>query len=503
MVKILEILPPDLDATYDRILQRVEPMFKQEVFTALQWLVFAQRPLYLEELAEAAIIDPTCNSPVDPSRRFAGSDIAELLSGLIVIEPEPNEPNSAQPRTHSVSLAHFSVQEYLLSTGGSPERAFWSLNESISHERITMSCMAYIQHCFTASLSDQTDSSPLRSYCLDYWAEHATSITEETSNKVWNIVISTLTDRKLAEYWIQHGRVYWREALSFKSSSFKLSPYINDAVLPYLERHRYYPIYHCVIFRLYKVVELLLEGHKLPFRTPQYGATLEAAMLLADRLLTRILLEHGVHFRQSFKLALRLQKSKIAHDLLFWGYQVQGSDLILAARRCSLDMVTLILRSTENFKIEDYLLAINASLFGSKGVTEALLRTALDKDAKPFASGDLQHTEKMFQILFRTACKMGLHCIVDVLTGLNASSTLSLCNYDKAFKSAISGAHVEVIKTILNSPAKAMITYRSFAKAFKKTVRKRMYVRSDKTSSVEYHNRVKLRQLCFRNCNRY
>ena len=49
--KALKSLPKGLEATYDQILQRIDPEYMPYVKTFLQWIVFGMRPLTTEELA--------------------------------------------------------------------------------------------------------------------------------------------------------------------------------------------------------------------------------------------------------------------------------------------------------------------------------------------------------------------------------------------------------------------------------------------------------------------
>ena len=56
--KTLSTLPKDLYATYDRILQGLESAGqRQDAITALKWLYFSNRPLYLSEMIEVLAIE--------------------------------------------------------------------------------------------------------------------------------------------------------------------------------------------------------------------------------------------------------------------------------------------------------------------------------------------------------------------------------------------------------------------------------------------------------------
>lgn len=81
------MLPKSLDDTYDRMLLSIDPDFHEYASTALKWLVFAKRPLFLSELAEAAVIQPGAASPFDIENRFqSADDILHILSSLVIIQ---------------------------------------------------------------------------------------------------------------------------------------------------------------------------------------------------------------------------------------------------------------------------------------------------------------------------------------------------------------------------------------------------------------------------------
>lgn len=108
-------LPKDLDSTYERILTNIDPSLTNEAMSVLQWLACASRPLFLEELAEARIIRPGDSDPFDEDQRISPLDILEVLPGLTKVDPAPDPSTVIKPRRHTISLAHFSVKEYLFS----------------------------------------------------------------------------------------------------------------------------------------------------------------------------------------------------------------------------------------------------------------------------------------------------------------------------------------------------------------------------------------------------
>ncbi|KAH7071510.1 hypothetical protein BKA63DRAFT_74120 [Paraphoma chrysanthemicola] len=102
--RVLLSLPEGLFETYDRILERVDDIDQEYVLRALKWLVGSERPLSLEELAEAIAIDVS-QALFDLNNRFIEpEEILELCGSLVSIRSD-----------HKVVLAHFSVREYLTS----------------------------------------------------------------------------------------------------------------------------------------------------------------------------------------------------------------------------------------------------------------------------------------------------------------------------------------------------------------------------------------------------
>ena len=175
----LKSLPQDLDETYARILLRIYGSYRQFAFTALQWLVFSERPLRIEELAEAVVIDTESETLFDPEDRFPDPyDILTILSGLITTSK--NECGNSTGVT--VKLAHFSVKEYLVSqriqAGPGSE---YSIREVEAHIAIANGCLLYLSQFNTIdeliSLSTLRGFSLLE-YAVKHWYKHARVIEE-------------------------------------------------------------------------------------------------------------------------------------------------------------------------------------------------------------------------------------------------------------------------------------------------------------------------------------
>ena len=141
----LKNLPKTLDDTYARILTNIDEDYEQEARRALLWLAFSERPLDIDEVAEAAVVNPHSDRPFDPEERLRDSHaVLEILTSLVTVSPIVNASYS---RTWIVRLAHFSVKEYLLSDRiqNGPASKF-SATDVAANEFIAKSCLQYIFH---------------------------------------------------------------------------------------------------------------------------------------------------------------------------------------------------------------------------------------------------------------------------------------------------------------------------------------------------------------------
>jgi ankyrin repeat protein len=161
----LDTLPPGLDGTYSRILEKVNDHEKPRVHLMLQWLCFSFRPLRVEELADIFHVGDAIGPPFnDDAVVFRPEDVLDVCPGLLsltTIEVNWNGHDEVwqcfRPwtRLQIAQLAHFSVKEYLLQ---SPQCPTWlPLNQELAYLSILKSSMAYFISV-AAKLRDDTQS---------------------------------------------------------------------------------------------------------------------------------------------------------------------------------------------------------------------------------------------------------------------------------------------------------------------------------------------------------
>jgi hypothetical protein len=178
---ILEKLPNELYTFYDEILRRVkDAQVRNDSFKALRWIMHAARDLWLEEIPEACGTMPSPHRLFDVENSTFPLDFVESLSGLIHIEPALADDEDEKPafRRHKVTVAHFSVGEYLgerVYDLFELETNFYSRYEA--NRWLSLASFAYLGHIHSRSLSTVTANVQrkdlLFEYASTFWPERS------------------------------------------------------------------------------------------------------------------------------------------------------------------------------------------------------------------------------------------------------------------------------------------------------------------------------------------
>ncbi|KAI0539486.1 ankyrin repeat-containing domain protein [Xylaria digitata] len=187
----LKTMPTDLDQTYDRILHLIPDFHRPFVQSALRWLAFSERPLLLEELAEAAVVQPGETFDSDSSRLLSQNMVVDLCGVLVSSSTIHHSPpdwltdkrfyEGRDALDHGnqehlvITLSHYSVKEYLTS------KSLQCGALSSFHASVTL-CNSYLaQCCLTYILSFNGGAfartfdfaeNPLLGYACRYWMTH-------------------------------------------------------------------------------------------------------------------------------------------------------------------------------------------------------------------------------------------------------------------------------------------------------------------------------------------
>lgn len=171
----LENLPKTLHDTYLRILQRVEddrPEDVDVVRNMLRWLVRGVRDMTLDELAEAVAIDPNDDAT---SMDFSAvdtdpEDILEVLGSLVTVSTD-----------NYVSLAHYSVKEFLVSEDMMKHKPLFWIGHNEVEAQLASVCLTYLCYDDFAEtklpevehLEERLAEFKLYRYAAQAWAIHA------------------------------------------------------------------------------------------------------------------------------------------------------------------------------------------------------------------------------------------------------------------------------------------------------------------------------------------
>ncbi|KAL8835098.1 MAG: hypothetical protein Q9170_003454 [Blastenia crenularia] len=466
----LDRLPVTLDETYERILRAIGPADSPEAYLILQWVAFAERPLTLEEIAEAAVTNED-GSQIDPEERlFDPYDVTRICKSLISLATDTLLVCGEWTATKVVRFAHFSVKEYLLSARVLEGKAkTYYLDDQTSHQQIGQSCLSILLQNGQI-YNDQ--HSPLVQYAAQYWFQHLRKFeacTNDTS-VFQNLVERLFVGSPVAfQAWLLTYDVNIRRAHDSKITKGDRKP------LPS-------PLYYASFLGLEHVVRVLLKsGVDANVQGGAYCTALIAAASQGYLSIIRILLDHGadVDAKGSWTFFTALQAASyfghesIAEVLLDKGAKPnrrrlnedisdtalglaceaghksiaemlidRGSDVNLlaggygyplsaAAERGHYDVVRLLLRKGAKVNNEGGLYSTALQAAASAG-SESILRLLLDEGAHVNVSGGV------FSDAMRASSVRGHHGCVEILlehgagmeqlTGLLSGSTSQLPN---------------------------------------------------------------------------
>jgi hypothetical protein len=202
--KSLATLPRTLDQTYDRILSAISEEYSEYAMRILQWLTFSARPLSVKEIAEVVAID------VGRDPAFNRDEVLEdplealnICSSLVTITTNQVE-GSAGPAQQIIALAHYSVQEYLVSDRikqGSAKQ--YSMQEVECHSAITKGSLKYLTQLQQPLPKEVLERSALARYSAEFWSSHLQKTGDEME-QVSQLAMSIMDIREPAYLtWIQ------------------------------------------------------------------------------------------------------------------------------------------------------------------------------------------------------------------------------------------------------------------------------------------------------------
>ncbi|KIL54578.1 hypothetical protein M378DRAFT_18753, partial [Amanita muscaria Koide BX008] len=165
--RTLEMLPVDLETTYDQILGWIHPADAKHATRLLYWLVFAIEPLELEELAIVLQIDVEKNTLDTDEELSSAKEILKICSSLVTL----SEDGTAK-------LAHASVKEYFLDK---PRKiGKFAIDPRDGDLHMTKWCLTYLHQSREAEDGKYWETWTLPGYCARLWPKHILAYKNET-----------------------------------------------------------------------------------------------------------------------------------------------------------------------------------------------------------------------------------------------------------------------------------------------------------------------------------
>lgn len=313
----LRRMPETLDQTYDRILQQVPKLHQPFVQSALHWLAFSARPLQIQELAEAAVVQPDGEDfDVERARFFDQNMITELCGSLVTsstidhrrgvknwltdkIDTEMGYSSASLPQGTSstftvVSLSHFSVKEYMVSPRlGKGALANYQTSERLANAALARSCLFYLLHYNSGEIAPKLEFNewPLLEYAARNWMSHwhLAGVENQQSPELQG------TAQCFFDPQSSHAYVNWLNVSVPDAMPLGDSTNNHHCREMRTSAHNYHqPLYWAASIGNLALVEwLLAKGAEVSSREGQLGSALGAAAFHGHANVVECLLKHG------------------------------------------------------------------------------------------------------------------------------------------------------------------------------------------------------------------
>ncbi|KAH0556306.1 hypothetical protein GP486_005768 [Trichoglossum hirsutum] len=468
----LASLPDTLHETYTRILRAIPSEYKQNATRILQFLVFSERPLRIEEAVDALAVDPNGDPRFDTEDRMPDPrEISRYCSSLVVVTTK--EGIYGEDTIVELHLAHFSVKEYLML--GRPEEIARDFEEVAARASIAIVCLAYLLHLdFILTAKEIRERFPLAQYCARYWTAHAT-IAESKSETLQSFI---------KEFLCNHKNSY-RNCYSLYRPDW---PWDNT-----VGRQPASALYYASLGGLVNAVkDLLNQNADVNTQSGKYGSALQAASVEGHDKIVELLLSRGADANTLgglYGTALQAASSR-GHEKVIGLLLSKGADVnvggggystaLYAASDGGHDKVVELLLSKGadvNAQSECYGTALQAvSARGREKIIELLLSKGADVNAQggrygtalqvasaeghekiiePLLSkgADVNAQNGYYGTALQAASARGYERIIELLLSKGVDVNAQGGRYGTALQAASVGGHDKVVELLLSKGA--------------------------------------------------
>jgi ankyrin repeat protein len=456
--KALTRLPRTLNETYDRILAAIDEDDKRSAISLLQWLAFSFRTISTEEAVEVLATDPDAiDEPrFDKGRRLRDPrDIIIICSSLVTITFREDSGHKSNIDHHNdrvpsieegeIRLAHFSVQEYLISEHlrtSTTALSCYYFNEKIAHVFIAKTCLAYLLQFDQDNGVDwnTTWSYPLSRYAANNWMGHAGWDPAGNRDDLHELTMMLLE---------RTSTVYFNWEALYLGSKLWAKPVMD-------------PLYVAAETGLERACRHLLQnGSDVNAFGGRYGTPLRAAASSGHIAIVQLLLEMDADvnvFNGMYASALQVAASgghdTIVRALLEKGAEVNeqglmyGNALQAAASEGHDAIVRLLLEKGAEVNTQGGIYGSALQAAASEG-HDAIVRLLLEKGAEVNAQG-VKHMSAL-----QAAASRGHDAIVRLLIEKGADVIAQEGRYGGALQAAVANGH-DAIALLLEATAAAV-----------------------------------------------
>ena len=461
--RALNTLPPTLNATYERILQRINKSNKevqQLVQRSLRWLVCSKEPLSSEALCEAISIE-TGDTTLDRTAISDESEILRWCSSLV--------RRSASGK--SLELGHFTVKEFF-TTGTDPldsEYGLYHFSPEIDDAKLAEMCLTYLSFEDFGSGSREShrfsykrwETFGFRQYAVRHWAGHARK--NLARPEVMSLAQQLLHPSKPLAF------VSWTQDLLWAYHGYRHGIFQSNSEISKYDLATTTPLHFAAMLALPESCEWLLRKGCYIDQASTYGTPLECALLGEDVMggwrLAKPSAELMVLRRSTVKLIIEsganVQKSCLSqHSLIYQALCLRDEDVCAALlrKRAAIDYYSALRLAKEGgdsllaYKIlktigkddirpEDHAILLEAAL-KSKELIEHSREILVHGSGDPIAA----HTDYMSPFL--TAAEYGQISVLKQLFHDHKLSVDTRGRQDRrsALHLAASNDHIDIVR---------------------------------------------------------
>ena len=281
---------------------RTDIAYYEMAMQVLKWLCVCRRPLTLIEAAECLATTAKGRPCFDTANRLPHPrDLFVVCSSLLSAHDGTTREEIEEP----VSLAHYSVKEYLLSGLSDGPCSKFHIDEPVAHAIVAKACIVYLLH-LSSSSADEIHTFPLAEYASHYWHKHVDLAAESSfSDTVDSMTLELMESsgamlrlRQLekphypSHSWTNKSGPHWAAYYGFERITERLLDSGRD--IDAKEETGKTPLHDAVRFREVDLASILLRrGANINTLDEVGGTALHYAIFNEDDDTVRVLLKAG------------------------------------------------------------------------------------------------------------------------------------------------------------------------------------------------------------------